>query len=262
MKKYVIFFLSVLLLGITGCGTSRNTINEISDKQVNEVSSQIDTESEKVKTESTEEAAKEETEVNETMSKETEVSEANSSSEKSEEAPIEEQPKKETINQNEFKKEQSNKEELIEEQPKQEEKKQEESKEVKQVEEQPKQEDNVVGYNPNRVVSLAIAKCEAGGMITTEKDLKNLLDDGKITKEEYDEYYPLDGLDDSYYSVFVNVNLNKAATTSGRLLRSEEEIADYIAGMLLLESSPIFNIRNIGTYETGGETFYEFRCYR
>ena len=88
------------------------------------------------------------------------------------------------------------------------------------------------------------------------------MDQGKITKEEYNEYYPLDGLEDSYYSVFVNIDLNKAATTSGRLLGSEEGIADYIAGMLLLESNPIFNIRNVGTYKTGGETFYEFRCYR
>lgn len=99
-------------------------------------------------------------------------------------------------------------------------------------------------------------------MVTTEQHLKDNLNAGKITQEEYDEYYPLDGLEDSYYSVFVNVDLNKAATTSGRALGSEEEIAQYIADMLLLESDSVFNIRYTGTIKTSGETFYEFRCYR
>ena len=66
----------------------------------------------------------------------------------------------------------------------------------------------------------------------------------------------------SYYSVFVNVDLNKAATTFGKALGSEEEIAQYIADMLLLESDSVFNIRYTGTTKTSGETFYEFRCYR
>ena len=99
-------------------------------------------------------------------------------------------------------------------------------------------------------------------MVTTEQNLLNNLNAGKITQEEYDEYYPLDGLEDSYYSVFVNVDLNKAATTSGRALGSEEAIAKYIADMLLLESDNVFNIRYTGTTKTSGESFYEFRCYR
>lgn len=72
----------------------------------------------------------------------------------------------------------------------------------------------------------------------------------------------VDGLEDSYYSVFVNTDLNKAATTSGRALGSEEAIAQHIADMLLLESDSVFNIRYTGTTKTSGETFYEFRCYR
>ena len=99
-------------------------------------------------------------------------------------------------------------------------------------------------------------------MVTTEQHLKENLNVGKITQEEDEEYYPLDGLEDSYYSVFVNVDLNKAATTSGRALGSEEAIAKYIADMLLLESDNVFNIRYTGTTKTSGETFYEFRCYR
>lgn len=94
---------------------------------------------------------------------------------------------------------------------------------------EPKPEPQAVSYNPDRVVSLAISKCQAGGMVTTEQHLKDNLNAGKITQEEYNEYYPLDGLEDSYYSVFVNVDLNKVATTSGRELGSEEEIAQYIA---------------------------------
>ena len=127
---------------------------------------------------------------------------------------------------------------------------------------EPKPEPQPVSYSPDRVVSLAISKCQAGGMVTTEQHLKDNLNAGKITQEEYDEYYPLDGLEDSYYSVFVKVDLNKAATTSGRALGSEEEIAQYIADMLLLESDSVFNIRYTGTTKTSGETFYEFRCYR
>lgn len=127
---------------------------------------------------------------------------------------------------------------------------------------EPKPEPQAVSYSPEKVVSLAISKCQAGGMVTTEQHLKDNLNAGKITKEEYDEYYPLDGLEDSYYSVFVNVDLNKATTTSGRALGSEEAIAKYIADMLLLESDNVFNIRYTGTTKTSGETFYEFRCYR
>lgn len=115
-------------------------------------------------------------------------------------------------------------------------------------------------YNPVSVCSQAVAKCQAGGMITTTDNLANLLSEGKITQEEYDSYYPYDGL--GYYSVFVETDLNKASTTSGRKLSSEEEIADYIAGMMLLETEPVFNIEYAGVYNLNGTDFYEFRCYR
>lgn len=120
-----------------------------------------------------------------------------------------------------------------------------------------------VSYSPEHIVALAIEKCEAGGMITTEHNLANLLAEGKITQEEYEEYYPLDGMENSYYSVFVNTDLNKAATISGELLYSEDGIADYIAEMLLLETRPIFNVTYAGIYASGnGTQFYEFRCHR
>ena len=115
-------------------------------------------------------------------------------------------------------------------------------------------------YSPQSVVSKAIAICRAGGKITTTDNLANLLNSGTITQEQYNEYYPYDGL--GYYSVFVQTDLNTASTTSGRLLGSEDGIAQYVANMMLLEGSPIFNIEYAGTTGAGGDTFYEFRCYR
>lgn len=119
-----------------------------------------------------------------------------------------------------------------------------------------------VSYDPYEVVRKSIAKCQKGGMITTEDDLKEALKSGQITKEEYDEYYPFDGLEDSYYSVFVNVDLNKAADIVGNKYGSVDAIADHIAGMMLLESEPVFNISYAGIKALNGEEFYEFRCHR
>lgn len=117
-----------------------------------------------------------------------------------------------------------------------------------------------VSYSPQNVVSMATSRCISGGMIKTTDNLNNLLANGSITQEEYDEYYPYDGL--GYYSVFVETDLNKSATTSGRLLGSEQEIANYIADMLLLESSPYFLIEYAGVTSGSSSDFYEFRCYR
>lgn len=119
-----------------------------------------------------------------------------------------------------------------------------------------------VSYDPQKVVKLAIKRCVKGGMITTEQHLDDYLREGKITKEEYDEYYPLDGMEGSYYSVFINTDLKKAATFSGRKLKTVKGIAKHIAGMLLLEEDPLFNIRYTGKVKLKRNTFYEFRCYR
>lgn len=122
------------------------------------------------------------------------------------------------------------------------------------------QKDNV--SNPQNIVSLATAKCQAGGMITTQQNLQNHLNDGSITQEEYNEYYPYDGMEGSYYSVFVETDLNKASTIDGQRLSSEDAIAGYIASMLLLETDPVFYISYDGVYTTGGTDYYEFRCHR
>ena len=119
-----------------------------------------------------------------------------------------------------------------------------------------------VAYSPQNVVSLATAKCQAGGMITTQQNLQNHLNDGSITQEEYNEYYPYDGMEGSYYSVFVETDLNKASTIDGQRLSSEDAIAEYIASMLLLETDSVFYISYDGVYTTGGTDYYEFRCHR
>ena len=66
----------------------------------------------------------------------------------------------------------------------------------------------------------------------------------------------------SYYSVFVETDLNKASTIDGQRLSSEDAIAEYIASMLLLETDPVFYISYDGVYTTGGADYYEFRCHR
>ena len=117
-----------------------------------------------------------------------------------------------------------------------------------------------VAYDPYEVVSLATAKTKAYGKISIPEDLDNMLANGEITKEEYDEYYPYDGA--GYYSVFVETDLNQAATTSGRKLGSVDGIASYIAEMLSLETGPYFYIEYAGVHSINGTDFYEFRCYR
>ena len=119
-----------------------------------------------------------------------------------------------------------------------------------------------VSYDPYEVVRKSIAKCQKGGMITTEDNLKRLLKEGKITKEEYDEYYPLDGMEDSYYSIFVNVDLYKATDIVGNKYGSVDAIANDIAEMMMLENDPLFNITYAGKTTLNGEVFYEFRCHR
>lgn len=107
---------------------------------------------------------------------------------------------------------------------------------------------------------MATNKLKAIGKVTLTDNLDRLLAEGSITQEEYNEYYPYDGA--GYYSVFMEVNLEDAKTTSGRRLKSEDEIAQYIADMLAVEVGPYFLIEYAGIYTTGGNDFYEFRCYR
>lgn len=124
------------------------------------------------------------------------------------------------------------------------------------------EEEAFVAYDPNYVVALATEKTKAYGKILVWENLDRLLAEGSITREEYAEYYPYDGLENSYYSVFVETDLSKASTTSGKMMVSEEGIADYIAEMLSLETGTYFAISYAGIYEGTSGDFYEFRCHR
>lgn len=123
-------------------------------------------------------------------------------------------------------------------------------------------ENSFIAYDPNRVVALATEKTKAYGKILVWENLDRLLAEGQITQEEYNEYYPYDGLEDSYYSVFIETDLSKVSTISGELLGTEDGIAEYIAEMLALETGPYFAISYAGIYEGISGDFYEFRCHR
>lgn len=123
-------------------------------------------------------------------------------------------------------------------------------------------EDTFVAYDPNYIVALCNEKIKAYGKILIWENLDKLLAEGKITQEEYNEYYPFDGMENSYYSVFMETDLSKASTIVGEPLRSEEEIADYIVGMLALETGDVVAVSYAGVYEGNHYDFYEFRCHR
>ena len=254
MRNWKLFILlSVMILSVAGCATktAKNTTEDVTEPSEDVVSTEATTETKEAESEETVTEAEPEV-TNVTVVTKQDTSETKSKEEAS-------SPKQEA--------EQTAKQEQAvakEEDAKTPEPKQEETADPKQEEvkipepEQPK----AVAYDPNQVRSLAISKCQAGGMITTEDNLAKNLAEGKITQEEYNEYYPLDGLENSYYSVFVETDLNNAATTSGRKLGSVDGIAQYIADMLLLEQDPLFNITYAGVTSMGGTDFYEFRCHR
>ena len=253
MKKLLFFLLSVVLIGSVGCGSNKDLSVEVRDAGSTEIVNETVEPTTEAVTVETEDAGTAQQESTGTVAEVDSSADTKDTGKDNQSDNIASEEKTADNKQSEENKNSDSQESGK--QPK-------DTKSEPASEQQPIPEPQAVSYSPDRVVSLAISKCQAGGMVTTEQHLKDNLNTGKITQEEYDEYYPLDGLEDSYYSVFVNVDLNKAATTSGRALGSEEEIAQYIADMLLLESDSVFNIRYTGTTKTSGETFYEFRCYR
>ncbi len=253
MKKRLFLILSVTIMLAAGCGNKDNVVPDMETEATETV---IDTEeldmAEDKEAPAADQAENGDTEKEHTekeTAKETEQEEGDKEAEETPEPKSESQPGQ---------KQETEPAQGSTDVPKQEEAKPEETKP-----EEPKPQEQTVtavSYDPVSVCSKAVAKCQAGGMITTTDNLANLLSEGKITQEEYNSYYPYDGL--GYYSVFVETDLNRASTTSGRNLGSEDEIADYIAGMMLLETEPVFNIGYAGVYNLNGTDFYEFRCYR
>ena len=255
MKKLLMFLLSVMILSVTGCGSTKEVATDTKSGYEN---TETENDTEAVTTETpkeeitVEEVEEETTPACEKVTEETATDKKEVAEESSEkETPRQEESSKPT---------ESPKEEKPKQEPAATEKPKQEPEKTPEPEPEPVPE--VKEYSPDSVVAKAIAKCQAGGMITTQDNLANALAEGRITQEEYNEYYPYDGLENSYYSVFVETDLNTAGTTSGQPLRSEDAIATYIADMLLLENSPVFNIVYAGVHNTGGTDFYEFRCLR
>lgn len=256
MKRLFIILLSVAVLTLAGCNS---TVNEMTEAD-------ISYEETKETDESKEPVIAEESNVESSSENETEF-QSNMDEAESSEAPVKDDTENQPVSEN-----RENQTEPREETPASTEQREKTQPPVQTPEPTPAPEPTSeptpepeytpAGYNPGTVVSLAIAKCQAGGMITTQDNLANALAEGRITQEEYNEYYPYDGLDSSYYSVFVETDLNIASTTSGQPLRSEDAIATYIADMLLLESNPVFNVVYAGVYSRNGTDFYEFRCLR
>lgn len=259
MKKRIFLILSVGIMLFAGCG---NKDNLMADMETEKTETVRDTEETDIAGDTNKPAAvqtgketPEETETEEGDVKAAETPEPQSVSQPEQKTETEPAPNSADVP----KQEEAGQEETRPEETEPEcEAKPEETKpeEIKQQE----QTVTVSPYNPVSVCSQAVAKCQSGGMITTTDNLANLLSEGKITQEEYNSYYPYDGL--GYYSVFVETDLNKASTTSGRKLGSEDGIADYIAGMMMLETEPVFYIEYAGVYNLNGTDFYEFRCYR
>ncbi len=262
MKKLMMILITIAILGLTGCTTDvKEAIKSSKDvvaKQTEETT-EIKTEASTESTEQTTENTKEEKKVSDKKKDDSRKVDSATENKKSTEDPVQ-ATEKATESETEVQTESCT--ESVTEAP---------TESCTEVETEAPTEATTeadteapapaeVSYSPGNVVSLATAKCQAGGMIKTTDNLANLLAQGQITEEEYNDYYPYDGL--GYYSVFVETDLNKAATTSGRLLGSEDAIATYIADMLLLESNPYFLIEYGGVTNSGGQDFYEFRCYR
>lgn len=263
MKKRLFLILSVTVLLAAGCGNKDNVVPDMETEAAETVTGTEEPDmAEDKEVPAADQAENRDTEKEQTekeTAKETEQEEGNKEAEETPEPKSASQPGRKQ----ETEPAQGSTDVPEQEEPKQEETKPEETKpEETKPEETKQQEQTVTGvsYDPVSVCSQAVAKCQAGGMITTTDNLASLLAEGKITQEEYNSYYPYDGL--GYYSVFVETDLNEASTTSGRKLGSEDGIADYIAGMMMLETEPVFYIEYTGVYSLNGTEFYEFRCYR
>lgn len=261
MKKRLFLILSVTIMLFAGCGSKDNVLNDMEADKTEMADSTKETDMAGDKgTPDVGQKGKNEAKKRQAEKKTSKKAEPEKAHKEAEEPPSP-QPVRQPEKKEENEPAQGSTEIPQVEEPQAEEPQPEEPQpEEPQPEEPQPQEQTVAAYDPVSVCNQAIAKCQAGGMITTTDNLANLLAEGKITQEEYNSYYPYDGL--GYYSVFVETDLNKASTTSGRKLGSEDGIADYIAGMMLLETEPVFYIEYAGVYNLNGTDFYEFRCYR
>ena len=192
MKRLLMILLSLMVLTVAGCSNSEDISTETTAGYGETTETAEQTETVVAESEATEITERDtETDTEEPYLSSEDVKEENSDAQS--------QKPEETLKPTVESKEEQPKEEASEPTPET----TEAPTEVSQLE--PEQPAQAVGYNPQNVVSLAIAKCQAGGMITTQDNLANALAEGRITQEEYDEYYCMMDLDeDEVYRIFVS----------------------------------------------------------
>lgn len=252
MKKRLFLILSVTVMLAAGCGSTDNAVPDMEPEAAETVVDVVEPDM----TENKEVTAAYQAQNGDTGKEQTAEEMAKEPGQEKEDKGAADTPEPKTVSQPERKGETEPAQSSADVQ-KQEETKPGETGQQEQTEpEETKQQEQTVTilpYDPVSVCSQAVAKCQAGGMITTTDNLASLLAEGKITQEEYHSYYPYDGL--GYYSVFVETDLNAASTMSGRKLGSEDGIADYIAGMMMLETEPVFYIDIQGCAALTGQNF-------
>lgn len=250
MKKKIVILLFVVILIAAGCGNKKTEV--AMNTEPTETAVEETTETKKVsETEMTTESEEEETEATETDNKEEQNAQSVNETSKSNTQKQTESKKTQTSNNDSASQSNGSNNQSVEPQP----------TEPVQQKPTPQPEPQVINYSPQNVVALATAKTKAAGKVLLTENLDNMLASGQISQEEYNEYYPYDGA--GYYSVFVDSNMAEARSVSGTTsFNSEDEIAQYISDMLVLENGPYFLIEYAGTYDYYGKQCYEFRCYR
>ena len=121
-----------------------------------------------------------------------------------------------------------------------------------------------VAYSPQKCCVTCNSKVSGRRDDYHTENLQNHLNDSSITQgKEYNEYYPYDGMEGSYYSVFVETDLNKASTIDGHCgyhLRMQSQIyCKYVTFWKQIRYSTSVMMEFT---RQAVQTYYEFRCHR
>lgn len=121
-------------------------------------------------------------------------------------------------------------------------------------------------YSPSRVAKIANQRLKNVRNLNGEKMVSSLPDklkkaykDGKITKKEYQEYYPTDGA--GYYICYYELNLNETISLGGNRLKTEGDIADDIIGYYRAGYDRYYLVEYVGKQTVTGKTYYVFHLY-
>lgn len=180
MKKLLFFLLSVVLIGSVGCGSNKDLSTEVTNTESTEVVNETvepTTEAVTVETEDAGTAQQESTEAVTEVDSSADTKDTGkdnqsdniASEEKTADNKQSEENKSSDSQESGKQPKDTKSEPASEQQPKPEENSKPEEKPEEKPE--PKPEPQAVSYSPEKVVSLAISKCQAGGMVTTEQHI-------------------------------------------------------------------------------------------